>query len=220
MLSQTLSLTRSRWIGALLISSLILAITAILIVGLFTPEEVRFDLMYSNPDRVVASQALAPFRGVLTVSNTLTFLAFAVIALGLFLLTPALRQPSTRLFSRVGSGLGAIAISAWAIATYQRLALELVDIHQTSDIPPLGEIVGLDMVAQRLAIMCFTASVAFYGFSLFRSGILRRTGIVTAVLNGIVAVIALLLFLQSSGFPPVVLIVCTVAIGVGLMLRR
>ena len=157
---------------------------------------------------------------MLTVSDTLAFLAFAVIAVGLFLLTPALGQPSTRLFSTVGGGLGAIAIAAWAIATYQRLALALVDIRRTSDIPPFVGVVGLDMAAQRLAIMCLTASVAFYGFGLFRSGSLRRIGIVTAVLNGIVAVATLVLFLQSSGFPPIVLIVCTVAMGVGLMLRR
>lgn len=220
MTAQALSTNRSRLIGVLLISSLLLGIAGILIVGLSTPQDVRFDLATSNPDRVAASQTLAPFRGVLAVSYTLAFLAFAVIASGLVLVTPALRQPSARPFATVGLVLIVTATVAWALATYQRLALTLVDIRQTSDIPPLVGIVGLDITAQRLTIILLTASVAFYGFSLFRSGILHRVGIVTAVLNGVVAIAALVLFLQSGGLPPIVPILCAVAIGIGLILRR
>lgn len=220
MTPQAFDSDRSRLIGVLLISSLILGIAGILLVGLSTPQDMRFDLANSNPDRVAASQALAPFRGVLAVSYILAFLGFAVIAVGLALLTPAVRQPSARPFAIVGLVLIAIAMVAWAIATYERLALALVDIRQTSDIPPLVGVVGLDITAQRLTIMLLTASVAFYGLSLFRSGILRRVGIVTAVLNGVVAIAAFVLFLQSGGIPPIVPILCAVAIGVGLILRR
>lgn len=206
--------------GLLMLSSFLFVIVGFILIAMFTPSDFRLDTIRANTSRVAASQELAPYRTVVTLADLFAFFTFATTSLGFWMLGPILSKSKGRRSFKLGSLFLLLSLVGWFLVTYLRVAFDLAKILSTSDIPPLVGLIGLDLTAQRVTIILFSTAVGFMSWSLYKSSLMRRLGLISAVLSFLTAAGAFALLLLGKGFPPITVLLCTYAIGIGLTFKK
>ncbi len=203
--------------GLLMLVNLVFFLASFLLIAFAIPDDFNIQTIRANPDRVATSQALAPYRSVWVAADLLSFLTFASTTLGFWLLASFLIAQKGSQSAKAGRIILVLALCIWLLVTYLRVALDAINITSPAGVPPLVSIVGLDITAQRIMLLIFSLGVALMSWSVFQSGLLRRIGLVSTLLSGLTFVGGLVLLILGQGFPPIVVLLCTYAIGIGLL---
>jgi hypothetical protein len=216
MTTQTSTLSRLRLSGWLLIAPLVIFVGTI-ILGIFTQESILVDPDHATIAAAVA--AVAPYRVSWAVSWLLSFAAIFSLAVGLINLAIVLAQTQTRYLALLGTIAAIGSVAVWAFLVYLNIGL----IADVNHLPPfvadqsvsqIGALIGFP--SEKFAGILWVLSATLMCAGLFLSGLLRRTGLIVGILNGL----GLVLNLLGLGFPPIISLVFMVPVGIGLLRRK
>jgi hypothetical protein len=146
-----------------------------------------------------------------SIFNTLVPLAILLAMGGIVVLSQALKDTTARLPAWIAMLLGLVVIAACvlfiiiriSLVNFQEPTLGLNQWYKVSDWAFINIVGPISMLA--------TVSI---NFGLFTSGLLRRTGMVIAVLSCILMILAIV-----SQFPPFVFSFVWLVLGIALLLR-
>jgi hypothetical protein len=160
----------------------------------------------------ITPQQMATIRVGWSVFPVCAGLAVLLGAFGVVLLSSILKETTARLFAWIAlaSGLGVIVLCLLfiilrvSVTTFTETTLGLNSNYQLSD-----------WSFSRLAAPLSMVATFFASISLFTTRLLRRTGLVVAVLSGILFILSI-----AVGFPPFVFAFLWLMLGLGLFLRK
>ena len=160
----------------------------------------------------ITPTALATFRGGWVLFHVLLVLAVALGCGGVALVGAALRGPGNRALAT-----SAVAVAALAVALEVGCAAVRVSLV-TSTAPTLGQDgrYGPALTLSLLAVWAAYVATGLCGLALRASGTLRRTGLVVAVLAGLLLVVDIA---TAGSIPPFALALLWTTLGIGLLRR-
>ena len=219
MLLPSLHPARVRYVAGLLIAGFVVFLLGVFSILLFPSAQTSTPIwdFRAGPSATRMLQAVAPpYRAPWITANILTLISPILTAIGLIMLTDILSSTNVRRLAIIGLISIVVATAVWVFHQYLAFGLALGDPQRPSDLLPFVGISSLFNQMQAVfEILTVTAGV-LYGVCLWRSGLLKRMGMVASILNGVLLGLALF----AGGMPPIVPYFITALIGIGLLARR
>jgi hypothetical protein len=183
---------------------MIVGFAMVLLASLIGPNQV-----YSAPDAETRLEIIANNRGRWAATNLVWAIASLVTAVGMVMLTLALRESESPWLLYAGALAFLIGAVAWALYLYQRIGDPAGNLYTTPPAP-------LSLVFAWATL----AALALYGLAFILGSYPNWLGYVLIVLTGLLSA-GLLFFFDAvyASFPPQVFYLVTLVIGLVALLR-
>jgi hypothetical protein len=175
------------------------------VIGLVLPE-------FPNGISEMTPQQMSTFQGKYLVTQLLPILPIALGAAGMALLYPTLKATPGRRFAWLG-----LIFAGLMTILYLGLILFRMSLMNFSDATLNANSTWqwTTWAYDKLGLILPAAATLFLGLSLYQSALLRQTGLVIAILSGIMLILP-----YFVGYPPFVFGFLWLAIGIGLLTRK
>jgi hypothetical protein len=157
-------------------------------------------------------QQIPSFLGKYVLIQTFPLVPILLGVAGIALLYSSMKETAGRRFARLG-----FVFAVLMGALYLALVIFRLNLVGFSDATLSANSVWqwTSWAYDKLGLILPAVATLFIGISLYRSALLRRTGLIIAILSGILILVTLVV-----GYPPFVFGFLWLAIGIGLLSRR
>jgi hypothetical protein len=190
----------------LLVFSLIgFVLLMVIVIGLVLPS-------FPNGIGEMTPQQMSSFLGKYFLTQAIPLVPILLGVTGIALLYPVLKETAGRRFAWLG-----LVVAALMGILYFVLMIFRMSLANFSDATLSANSVWqwTSWAYDKLGLILPATATLFIGISLYQSMLLRRTGLVIAILSGILIPLAIFI-----GYPPFVFGFLWLAIGIGLLARK
>jgi hypothetical protein len=177
----------------------------IIVIGLVLPS-------FPNGIGELTSQQMSSFLGMYLVIQAFPLVPILLGVAGIALLYPSLKETAGRRFAWLGLIVAVLTGILYLVLIFFRMSL--VSFSDTT-LSANSVWQWTSWAYDKLGLILPATATLFIGIGLYQSTLLRRTGLIIAVLSGILIPLAIFV-----GYPPFVFGFLWLAIGIGLLSRK
>jgi hypothetical protein len=198
--------TKVKLPAIMFISSLVgFILLMVVVIGLVLPS-------FPNGIGELTSQQMSSFLGKYVLTQALPLVPILLGAAGIALLYPSLKETDGRLFALLALIVAVLMGVLYLVLVIFRMSL----VNFSNDTLNANSVWQWTSWAYDVLGLIFPAvTTLFIGISLYQSALLKRTGLVIAILSGLLIPLAFF-----AGYPAFVFGFLWLAIGIGLLIRK